>query len=287
MTWHIDMREVGMNIEEAKANIGAEVVLLEDTKPYTHSNGKIFNKAVSKQLESIECLKIDFITRGNVVVNTLLIDPKHIALKEPKMQNYKIKVANEAESKEAQELLFELGYSWGEEGKILVDIEGNNFIANYLNTSHLFYSSTVYIDVEKNKQITLPQLRDLVVLHRNDSSYSTHEDQSGFQWLKVGDAYYQWNMPDDSNEPRWIEANPEGNTLLSRAETGMTWQDAFRALSEEKEVEGFSKKAWVNINELTVECIKNARAFRFAPPTVALEGNFTKEELLKIVGEMV
>lgn len=72
-----------MNLNEAKQNIGKEVVLLEHTKPYTHSNGKIFNKAVSKQLERIECLKIDFITRGNVVVNTLLIDPKHIALKQP------------------------------------------------------------------------------------------------------------------------------------------------------------------------------------------------------------
>lgn len=35
------------------------------------------------------------------------------------MQNYKIKVANEAESKEAQELLFALGYKWASCGKSL------------------------------------------------------------------------------------------------------------------------------------------------------------------------
>ena len=208
-------------------------------------------------------------------------------IEEAKMQNYKIKVANEAESKEAQELLFELGYKWSGCGKSLAYLDAKFLFAEASGYIEYATSNEAVFNEEKHQEITLPQLRDLAVLHRNDFSYGTHEDQSGFQWLKMGDVYYQWNTPDDSNEPRWIKTDPEGNTLLSRAETGMTWQDAFQALSNEKGVEGFVKKAWININELTVECIKNAKAFRLAPPTVALEGNFTKEELLKIAGEMV
>lgn len=209
-------------------------------------------------------------------------------IEEAKMQNYKIKVANEAESKEAQELLFELGYEWRNNGKEYYKILEDHFIVTFSDKVILQAFLDYYnMDYDEHQEITLPQLRDLVILQKNDLSGSTHQDQNGFQWIKLGDSYYQWNIPDGSNEPRWIKTNPEGNTLLSRAETGVAWQDAFRALSEEKEVKGFVGKTWININKLTVECIKNAKAFRLAPPTVTLEGNFTKEELLKIAGEMV
>lgn len=86
------------------------------------------------------------------------------------MNNYKIKVNNEAESKEAQELFFELGYGWyGKEKKVsyLHCISSGEF------THLLAWSTGGFDDViqmgcgsEDAEEITLPQLRDLVATHR-------------------------------------------------------------------------------------------------------------------------
>ncbi len=77
------------------------------------------------------------------------------------MDNYKIKVKDEAESKEAQELFFELGYIVvnhvdNEKGFIVVSKEaGSPFNFGY------------WCSVDK--ELTLPQLRDLVVLNGKDA----------------------------------------------------------------------------------------------------------------------
>ncbi|MBF6720467.1 hypothetical protein HN240_02445 [Acinetobacter baumannii] len=76
------------------------------------------------------------------------------------MDNYKIKVKDEAESKEAQELFFELGYVWAD---------------TKCQTPMRFTTSCIYSGFEdgelcrdyydenpNHQQITLPQLRDLV-----------------------------------------------------------------------------------------------------------------------------
>lgn len=91
------------------------------------------------------------------------------------MNNYKIRVNNEAESKEAQELFFELGYAW-RHGK------------SYLKISSGFTHLTAYSDGslsmgfgDAEKELTLPQLRDLVVLHRNDIDDANWETEGGDQ----------------------------------------------------------------------------------------------------------
>ncbi|EMC7871926.1 hypothetical protein [Acinetobacter baumannii] len=76
------------------------------------------------------------------------------------MDNYKIKVNDEAESKEAQELFFQLGYVWAD---------------TKCQTPMKFTTSCIYSGFEdgelcrdyydenpNHQQITLPQLRDLV-----------------------------------------------------------------------------------------------------------------------------
>lgn len=86
--------------------------------------------------------------------------------------NYKVRVNNGAESKEAQELFFELGYSW----------YGNKKQVSYLESidkgefSHLLAWSVGSFEKviqmgcgsEDAKEFTLSQLRTMVVLHRND-----------------------------------------------------------------------------------------------------------------------
>ena len=75
------------------------------------------------------------------------------------MENYKIKVNNEAESKEAQELFFELGCYWA------TGLGVKNLDAKFLyaknNKITMGYCSDNFSD-SGSCELTLPQLRDLV-----------------------------------------------------------------------------------------------------------------------------
>lgn len=76
------------------------------------------------------------------------------------MDNYKIKVKDEAESKEAQELFFELGFQWHKEDKGVFWETTTGFIFANDGTKLLF--GGVFGDADTYTPITLPQLRDLV-----------------------------------------------------------------------------------------------------------------------------
>lgn len=90
------------------------------------------------------------------------------------MENLKIRVNSEDESKEAQELFFELGRVWHD----------TKCKTQMRYVEPVYYSS--FDDMElacdvsdvnyKHKEITLPELRDLVVLKRNDVGDATHTD---------------------------------------------------------------------------------------------------------------
>ena len=83
------------------------------------------------------------------------------------MENLKIRVNSEAESKEAQELFFEFGSAW-----IRGPVEVRHTDSNYLYLKNgVVMKGDCSDDFNENqnyKQITLPQLRDLVVLKRNN-----------------------------------------------------------------------------------------------------------------------
>ena len=107
------------------------------------------------------------------------------------MENLKIKVNSEAESKEAQELFFEFGYEWRSCGKKL----NCNFDFNEwdLCTEHDFVCMTSSFDKNQSKEITLPQLHDLVVLKRNSIEDATHIDRDGEPWFASSDnKFHSW-----------------------------------------------------------------------------------------------
>lgn len=105
------------------------------------------------------------------------------------MDNYKIKVKDEAESKEAQELFFELGYSWLCCGKHYNRIGNYTFITAYPDEMLL----RMGWGGDTDKELTLPQLRDLVVLKRNDINDANCIDKKREAWYLASDGtYYAW-----------------------------------------------------------------------------------------------
>lgn len=117
------------------------------------------------------------------------------------MDNYKIKVKDEADSKEAQELFFALGVTRPDGtaniyhsptvfGLLVVD-----GLLNYVFADSVFYDS-------KSKELTLPQLRDLVVLKRNDINDATHTDGNRKAFLDSAGEYHYWCF----HKNEWIDS---------------------------------------------------------------------------------
>lgn len=250
-----------MNLEEAKANIGKEVVLDESTEPYkgplkeTHDFGlNVYG--------IIEDVNHDYVKVKLKVGNRINIMPHHLKLKQP---NYKIRVTPET-SEEVQRLFFELGCSWSS------NINQPNYLNDrFLYTENGLISATndygMFID-NPAKGITLPELRKLGLDSKNEYGFETEIERHEV-------------------EPH----NKKAKGFFDNWKTKeITWQDALRAVADGKEVEfkNLQKNNWDNIGELSVFDIVGADCkFRLKPQTTHIEGgDYTKEELLKIAGEM-
>lgn len=190
------------------------------------------------------------------------------------MDNYKIKVKDEAESKEAQELFVQLGY------------ELDSFFGKYeANTKWVLACTDGSMGCASEgmakdtlKEITFPQLRDLVVLKRNDVKDATHEDQYGDKWLYLDERHYvylndQWDLPIGEFLERYelkpiLPVKKQDPALISGAE-------ALRALADGKEVEYFDKlnKEWdADTSILPINVFTNGSIqFRLKPKTIKLE----------------
>lgn len=96
--------------------------------------------------------------------------------------NYKIRVQNKAESKEAQELLFALG---GE-------VKLNDRFGMVCLTNGRIYADDIkfFDDYSDCKELTIPQLKDMVVLKRNDVADATHVGQYGDKWVCIDSIWY-------------------------------------------------------------------------------------------------
>lgn len=121
------------------------------------------------------------------------------------MENYKIKVNNEDESKEAQDLFFELGGDFYFGGKFhcnthlnLVTINKDGLMAN------------LELDGFDYVEITIHQLRDLVVLKRNsidDASFKDtfgdmrYVDSTNSYWMFENDIWREADKPLFKLEP--------------------------------------------------------------------------------------
>lgn len=107
------------------------------------------------------------------------------------MADFKIFVKDEAASKEARELFFDLGASLGNGDKHAVLVPNIMGLAVIDGLINFVFNDVVFADIEQCKELTLPELRDLVVLKRNDRRDATHTDQDGWHWYisSNGDSY--------------------------------------------------------------------------------------------------
>lgn len=284
-----------MKLEEAKANIGKEVVYVGRNKEAISAfNGrKLLIVYPTRSMNENVLIEYDELCFWN-------IPPQDLKLKEQPM-NYKIKVTPET-SAEVQELFFELGCVWVDDRlgnkntakyteKPYVYIDANKYITFSSKGSHLFFEG------HTNQEITLPQLREMVVLNRNSVGDATHEDNYGMLWF-IGCSHYLWNF----ESKRWIKEKPmylrfkeikklenisvEVVATEVECKKEMTWHDALRAVADGKEVE-VKNISWFDINDLKLGQIKKGKAFRIKPKTIHIDGgNYSKEELLKIAGDM-
>ncbi|MFX9523445.1 hypothetical protein ABTO55_08430 [Acinetobacter baumannii] len=104
------------------------------------------------------------------------------------MDNYKIKVNDEAKSKEAQELFVQLGF---EKTGFSCD-EFPCYLATWGGGFSDYVLDSLSISRER-KELTLPQLRDLVVLKRNDVKDANYRSKSvldGFYFKSCDGVFY-------------------------------------------------------------------------------------------------
>lgn len=84
------------------------------------------------------------------------------------MENLKIRVANEAESREAQELFFELGASLGNGDKHAVLVPSIVGLAVVDDLINFVFNDVVFADINQCEEINLPELRG-IVLFKNET----------------------------------------------------------------------------------------------------------------------
>ncbi|HCW6159855.1 hypothetical protein WFD44_12670 [Acinetobacter baumannii] len=185
------------------------------------------------------------------------------------MDNYKIKVNDEAESKEAQELFVQLGF---EKTGFSCD-EFPCYLATWGGGFSDYVLDSLSISRER-KELTLPQLRDLVVLKRNDVSDANYRSKSvldGF-YFKSCDGFFYFMF-----EGKWVRSTTntdEGLEPITKDPALISGADVLRALADGKEVEGFSEEneEWIPIVYFSVqEVVNGLYKFRLKPQTIKLE----------------
>ncbi|EHU2214925.1 hypothetical protein AB2R53_18615 [Acinetobacter baumannii] len=210
------------------------------------------------------------------------------------MDNYKIKVNDEAESKEAQELFFELGYSWLCCGKYYNRIGNYTFITAYPDEMLL----RMGWGGDTDKELTLPQLRDLVVLKRNDVKDATHTgtgdskyyvDSNGDSYIHNSIIWTEWKLDISILKPikKHLETatgrfdeNGEHHLTFSKGSEEkdpalISIDDVWKAFWKEQKVQySFDDdNNWQDdIESLKIEDIKSGHyQFRLKPQTIKVE----------------
>ncbi len=222
------------------------------------------------------------------------------------MSSYKIRVKTDAERKETQELLFELGYQWPRptNKKILTDT-----CIRWLVGSRVLEKLIIQAGcgTEDATEITVAALRDKVVLHRNNVHDATHcDNQQKFIYLTSDQIIYYWDgewlnsainksndyenyitksltlIPNDQEiTPEYkaikvegLEGLVDGKAALTAALAGETVQITF---------EPWEEKSWENFNpledELSTKVFFTGMStdvrkvfFRIKPKTILING---------------
>ncbi|MEN8395990.1 hypothetical protein ABFO98_17610 [Acinetobacter baumannii] len=199
------------------------------------------------------------------------------------MDNYKIKVKDEAESKEAQELFFELGFQHRWDGAVLKKSWSTARLVYVENG--ILWSGNCSDDFHECEfqELTLPQLRDLVVLKRNDINNATHTCENDFKYICIDERWHL--MTTDgwfhvSVNPKALKPinQPQDPALISGAE-------ALRALADGKDVDvhesTYKNEVWFNLKdtkftpaEILAEKVRDkpyTLTFRLKPQTIKVE----------------
>ncbi len=194
------------------------------------------------------------------------------------MDNYKIK--DEAESKEAQELFVQLGF------------EKTGFSCNgypcYLATWECGFSDCDLDSLNVNrerKELTLPQLRDLVVLKRNDVKDANVEDGTGFPlYLSSTNELYvndcEWKLSKKNGDLDYICKlklihRPQDSALISGAEAMIAAIDGKDV--EYEWIEGSGNWRSFNDEEWSAEDLKSGGyRFRIKPTTLKVNAELLK-----------
>ncbi|ENQ5600816.1 hypothetical protein ACY3WP_003716 [Acinetobacter baumannii] len=187
------------------------------------------------------------------------------------MDNYKI---INTHTNEIIKALNDLGYVWTpkkfDEQDCLV--KAHWILAK--ETGEIAYSSGTHIDSPLVfKELTLPQLRDLVVLKRNDVKDAMHNNfRTNTPYLKQGENEYymlngEWVLSNCPNDLEPIN-KPQDPALISGA-------DAIDALKAKKEVEYCGEginDSWLSAETLpVVYFLTDSFRFRIKPQTIKLE----------------
>ena len=193
--------------------------------------------------------------------------------------NYKIKVNSEAESKEVQEYLLANGLEKPYNNFTL----HNGWVCIRENQILCVCESQAGSELDEFKELDLPQLHDLVVLHRNDVSDANYSlfistSQPTLELYKTSsDKFYVYAH----GHHAWTESFSVGiNTPNLKAITHSTLEqglisgaDALRALADGKEVElqVNGDINWHDSTQWTVgELLTFKGVFRLKPRTITL-----------------
>ncbi|QLB34866.1 hypothetical protein RKQ56_05930 [Acinetobacter baumannii] len=215
------------------------------------------------------------------------------------MDNYKIKVKDEIDAEESRYLFKQLGYK----------PDNSTFdtyvtwIAVFEDGSGSFYSSDICLD--ECKELTLPQLRDLVVLKRNDVKDATHTgtgdskyyvDSNGDSYIHNSIIWTEWKLDISILKPikKHLETatgrfdeNGEHHLTFSKGSEEkdpalISGAEALRALADGKSVQWISKDfpEWDDLdiwnantrNFLNEKCINDGGfKYRLKPQTIKVE----------------
>lgn len=194
------------------------------------------------------------------------------------MDNYKIKVKDEAESKEAQELFFQLGYKI----ECFVPAGFPRWLATTNQGEDCWYSTGFDLVSELGgfKELTLPQLRDLVVLKRNDINDANCIDKKREAWYLASDGtYYAWQYRKlcwDTESDACVEAHdikpiaqPQDPALISGAEAKLAW-----AKGVDIQIKNVNCVNWYDLDgsKYNLDIFDHVRVvFRLKPQTIKVE----------------
>lgn len=196
------------------------------------------------------------------------------------MDNYKIKVKDEASADEARDLFKKLGYH-PDNSSYEPYVE---WVAVFEDGSGSFYSHNM--NLNECVEITIAQLRDLVVLKRNDVNDATHVDPGGTKHVEIDGRWY-WFHEESTPDIQfgWVESAAyreyDDNVLKPINQTQdpalISGAEAYDLIGKRIEVEALCSKGdgtfkWEDAKHLPAcDILNDGFDFRLKPQTIKVE----------------